>query len=183
MSIDGLNALSWQVKFGAINFSMCRTILILTQCLLLLTNPGIRSIEQAGEDYVAELTPISFPGLQVSSSVRFSSQFNGSALAVTCKPDGLQLRYEGIRSVTRLVENFIPSVASENLCSFDISSGLLVNEASLSISFSVPGWFPIPVQVLEQRGSAVIRKGLEKDMIVLLDSLMDQFSADEDIVE
>lgn len=148
-----------------------------TPLRILRSNPGIQSLEKGRQEgaFEAALTPLRFPGLQVISSVRFSSEFDGRALIVRCDPEGLVLKYEGLGAVTRLVKGFRPSVLSSTTCSFHETSGLLESDAHLSIGFNVTSWLPIPLPVLEERGGAVIKLGLERDMCLLLDTLLVQF--------
>jgi hypothetical protein len=151
-----------------------------TPSRILKSNPGIKEVQQIEErQYVARLTPITFPGLKVLSSVNFDCFFDGRTFEVVCKENSLQQEYEGPKALASLVSKLQPKVVSRNLCAFDLETNTLSNEAMLDISFMLPSWFPIPHKVLEERGSAVVQAGMEKDLSALVDSLLAQFQDTE----
>ena len=151
----------------------CRPSMLET---ILKANPGLTTIEKIADDvYEGKLSPLQFPGLKVIPSIRFLCKYENNGFEVQCTEDSLQQEYEGSKLFASWLSKILPKVASTNRCSVDPEKSSLINEASLEIKFNLPTWFPIPAHIIDEKGSAVIQQGLDKDLTLLLDNIFKEY--------
>lgn len=151
--------------------------------IILKANPGIVSTEKLNDDmYEGKLSPLQFPGLKVIPTIRFLTKFDGRGLEVSCSQDSLQQEFEGSKLFASWLSKLFPQVTSCNKCNYDETINELSNEASLEIKFNLPAWFPIPAQIIDEKGSAVIQQGLDKDLTILIDNVIKEYDQQQVIV-
>ena len=147
---------------------------------LLHANPGIlRSKKLDSNKYLGYLAPINFPGIVIKSVVIFDTIFEKNIFTASCSQKGLNQTIEGNPLFVKLVSKLLPTVTTKNVCKYDSSNKQLINEASLDIFLSLPAWFPIPPQPLESAGSRAIQIGIDRDMAMFLDNLVNNFVEDK----
>ena len=61
---------------------------------------------------------------------------------------------------------------------FNTANRMLTNEAVLTICFEVPDLFPIPVRMIESKGSHAVQSGITRDMEKLVSAVIDRFAGD-----
>ena len=138
-------------------------------------NPGICKIMKIDDNkYQGYLNPITFPGLSITSVVTFDTVFDGKRLEVNCFDDSLVQEYQGSKLLIALVSNLIPKIKSTNILSIN-DDNYLINEATLNIYFTIPKWFPLKKEILEEKGSEAIGKNIESDLNNLLDKIIEVF--------
>jgi hypothetical protein len=143
---------------------------------ILRCNPGIMDIELLdGGKVEAALTPLTFPGVTVTSVVKFDMEFDGKRFAAYCRPDSIVQSYSGNEYFANILAKLLPTIESSTVITYDELSATLSNEAKLLISFDLPDWFPIPAGRISSSGSASIDKNLECDINALLDKLLDLY--------
>lgn len=142
-------------------------------------NPGIIKVEPNlhgnGDDYIAQLAPLTFPGLRIASTVVFEIEKANESVTVACSEGSLKQSFEGSAFFSNLVSKLVPTVISSNSCGLDPESLSLFNDASLTIQFQIAPWFPVNGDMLEKGGSAAISSGIEKDLNKFLDNVLEQF--------
>ena len=131
---------------------------------------------------MAELAPLSFPGLRISSTVLFdiSRDARDGSISVVCSDGSLKQTYDGNSVFVNLVSKLQPNVQSTNTCGLDLASRSLYNSASLTISFEVAPWFPVNGEMLEKGGSAAIGAGIEKDLDAFVADVLKRFRASDE---
>ena len=108
--------------------------------------------------------------------VDFDCSFNGETVEFYSSEDSVKMSYEGSQVLASVASSLIPIITSRSIISVD-SLGELRNTANLSISFSLPSWFPIPQQQVESNGSQVIQTTMKADLDKLLDNILLEYVA------
>ena len=85
------------------------------------------------------------------------------------------MKYEGNDALAKIVSVIQPTVTSRSIIKVDELSQELMNEATLTISFPLPEWFPLPQGMIESSGSAVIEKNIVADMKKLLENITQEY--------
>lgn len=141
--------------------------------LILSLNKGIERVEMVDNDiYRGYLAPLEFPGIKMTNSIDFKVNYTkGKRLTVSCTGnDALKQEYEGPARLIKLISNLIPEVRSTNVLEYDDTT--IRNSATLEIEFPIPQLFPIPSNILEERGSEAIQKGVDRDLDGLVNGVL-----------
>lgn len=147
---------------------------------VLHSNPGLSSIEKIGQNkYIGRLTPLQFPGLVVKAIVEFDCIFEKDTLEVKCVKDSMKQEYEGSKLFASWISKLMPKVVSTTQFKINEEARMFVNDASLEISFGLPGWFPIPADIIQDRGSAIIKASMQKDMETVVSRVIEAFESQE----
>ena len=85
----------------------------------------------------------------------FSVTFDGTLFNATCDSNALQQEFQGNTALASLLSKLLPIVESSTAISYDCNSCLLSNQAALRICFSIPSWFPVPADRIEQGDNVV----------------------------
>ncbi len=80
----------------------------------------------------------------------FNASFNGTQFIAICDSNGLQQEFQGNKALASLLSKLLPVVESSTTISYDSISNELSNQATLCIRFSIPSWFPVPADRVEQ---------------------------------
>jgi hypothetical protein len=146
--------------------------------IILKCNPGLASIEKKShQKYFGMLSPLEFPGVTVRSSMEFDCRTNENPIEyiISCNEDSMKQEYEGNPLFASWLAKLLPKVVSSTKFFYDEHHHQLINDASLTISFQLPSWFPIAPSIVEQRGSATIEKNMQRDMQQVLSNVVQQF--------
>eukprot|EP01040_Poterioochromonas_malhamensis_P002427 gene2427-2578_t len=145
---------------------------------ILKANPGIEKIEKVQSDfnyYIADLSPIHFPGLLLKTRVKFQCLFDNNSLIVKCHDRNMERKYEGSRFFASIVSKLFPEVISTSSYGYIPERKLFFNNAELIINFHLPSWFPIGGEMVERKGSEAIQKGLVKDLQKTVDGVISMY--------
>lgn len=74
-----------------------------------------------------------------------------------------------------LLSKLFPEVLSTCIFRYHHETRQLINEAELSIRFSLPFWFPLEGGIIERKGSEVIKNDLERDLQTTFDRIMTNY--------
>jgi hypothetical protein len=84
-------------------------------------------------------------GLTILTTVLFNASFNGTQFIAICDSNGLQQEFQGNKALASLLSKLLPVVESSTTISNELS-----NQATLCIRFSIPSWFSVPADRVEQ---------------------------------
>lgn len=137
-------------------------------------NPGLLTLESKGasSSYIANLAPLSFPGLTIKSTVMFDVVRELNTVTVSCNQGSLEQQYEGAAFLRDLVSKLKPTVVSNNTFGIDEAVPCLFSDANLEIAFEIAPWFPVNADFLEKGGSSAIGLGIDKDIGAFLDNVL-----------
>jgi hypothetical protein len=79
--------------------------------------------------------------------VLFNAFFNGTTFIAICDSNNLQQEFQGNKALASLLSKLLESSTT---ISYDSISNELSNQATLCIRFSIPSWFPVPADRVEQ---------------------------------
>lgn len=148
---------------------------------ILKCNPGLNSIEKLeGTRYIGSISPLHFPGVTVKSRMTFDCMRNEqNAIIVRCLEDSMQQEYEGNKLFASWLEKLLPTVTSSTEFGVDEEQLILFNNSTLQIAFALPRWFPVPADIIEQKGSVIIRDNMKRDMDKVISNIIDLYEREE----
>jgi hypothetical protein len=142
---------------------------------ILALNPGFEKVERLSDTVCrGYLTPILFPGLSITSVVDFNVTFNGRVLTLNADGSSMKQTLDGSPILKAFMSRLpLPSVKSTSVIAASDSDEFLTNRAELEISFPYPDWFPIPANMIEQKGSETIQSKIITDLDDLFKNILD----------
>ena len=146
---------------------------------LLALNPTLRTYEEldpaadGSRAFRAKLAPVAFPGATVTPTVDFVARLDGAG-TVSMSAVNASTVGEGPPFFQSLMERLVPEIESTTTLTVVPSSSptalneeLLLVDGTLTLSFPLPAWWPVPDLVMNGAGGKIMSKVLDEELETL----------------
>ena len=139
---------------------------------IVAANDAISEVNDlGGGNYEGRISGATFPLVKLQPVMEFSlTRQNPRSISISL--DKQRMETTGPRWACRIVEAMAGIMDTTSTSVFTVENNELVCEASVTASFDVPRWVPVPLKSIQNGGQNAIQKQVEGDVGTMVSNLL-----------
>ena len=139
---------------------------------IVAANDAISEVSDlGGGNYEGRISGETFPLVKLQPVMEFSLT-RSSPRSISISLDKQRMETTGPRWACRIVEAMAGIMETTSTSVFTVEDDELVCEASVTASFDVPRWVPVPLKRIQDGGQNAIQKQVEGDVGTMVSNLL-----------